>query len=80
MCHQGTLFYADIPYADYRELNEFYTIPNIVIFRYVKTGIELRRNLIDDYLVMKYDVLKLYDTFNHKNRTNDGKKAILSHE
>ena len=72
-----------IPYIDYKELNEFYTIPELCKLLSIdkKTlkekceqyGIEVRRNEIGDWGLVKYDVRKLHNTLYHEDR--GGKKT-----
>ena len=67
-----------VPYINYKELNEFYTIPelcrllaidkNTLKEKSEQYGIELRRNEIGDWGLVKYDVRKLHNTLYYEDR------------
>ncbi len=67
-----------VPYINYKELNEFYTIPelcrllaidkNTLKEKNEQYGIELRRNEIGDWGLVKYDVRKLHNTLYYEDR------------
>ena len=71
-----------IPYIQYKELKEFYTIPELCkLFNMDKPllkkkcaqyGVEPRRNKIGDYGFVKYDVRKLHNTIYYEDRDQDG--------
>lgn len=68
---------SKIPYVQYNDLKEFYTIPELCkLFNMDKPqlkkkcaqyGIEPRRNEIGDYGFVKYDVRKLHNTIYHED-------------
>lgn len=63
---------AHVPFINYKDLKEFYTIPEVCkLFNMEKAeirkkcekyGIEPRRNEIGEYGFVKYDVRKLHNT------------------
>ena len=67
-----------IPYIQYKDLKEFYTIPELYkLFNMDKQllkkkcaqyGIDPRRNEIGDYGFVKYDVRKLHNMIYHEER------------
>ena len=69
---------ANVPYINYKELDEFYTIPQIAkLFDLSKQdlkqkckqyGIEPRRNEIGDFGFVKYDVRKLHNLLYHEGK------------
>ena len=71
----------NIPYIDYKELDEFYTIPKLCRLldmskpelkeKCKQYGIEPRRNEIGDYGLVKYDVRKLHNTLYHESRSTE---------
>ena len=71
---------ANVPYINYKELDEFYTIPQIAkLFDLSKQdlkqkckqyGIEPRRNEIGDFGFVKYDVRKLHNAIYYEDREN----------
>ncbi len=72
-----------VPYINYKELNEFYTIPelcrllaidkNTLKEKSEQYGIEVRRNEIGDCGFVKYDVRKLHIALYYEDR--GGRKA-----
>lgn len=68
---------SKIPYVQYKDLKEFYTIPELCkLFNMDKSQlkkkctqyvIEPRRNEIGDYGFVKYDVRKLHNTIYHED-------------
>ena len=72
----------NVPYVQYKDLKEFYTIPELCkLLNMDKTslkkkcaqyGIEPRRNEIGDYGFVKYDVRKLHNTLYYEDRNQDG--------
>ena len=75
---------ANVPYINYKDLDEFYTIPQIAkLFDLPKQdlkqkckqyGIEPRRNEIGDFGFVKYDVRKLHNAIYYEDRES-GKEA-----
>lgn len=69
---------ANVPYINYKDLDEFYTIPQIAkLFDLSKQdlkqkckqyGIEPRRNEIGDFGFVKYDVRKLNNAIYYEDR------------
>lgn len=67
---------AKVPYIDYKNLKEFYTIPEVCkLFDMSKAelkkkctqySIDPRRNEIGDYGLVKYDVRKLHNSIYHE--------------
>ena len=72
----------DVPYINYKELDEFYTINETCeLLQLDKTtlrkkgeqyGIQPRRNEIGDYGFVKYDVRKLHNNLYYENRERTG--------
>ena len=72
----------NVPYVQYRDLKEFYTIPELCKLlnmdkpllkkKCAQYGIEPRRNEIGDYGFVKYDVRKLHNTIYYEDRDQDG--------
>ncbi|MEE0154629.1 MAG: hypothetical protein UEF48_05410 [Agathobaculum butyriciproducens] len=68
----------EIPYINYRDLEEFYTIDDVCkLFQMSKNdlkqkcrqyGVEPRRNEIGDYGFVKYDVRKLHNKLYYEDR------------
>ena len=75
---------SKIPYINYKDLNEFYTIPEICqLFQMEKSevkskceqyGVVPRRNEIGAYGLVKYDVRKLHNTLYHEDAPADPTK------
>ncbi len=75
------LFGIVIPYVNYREREEFYTIPQLCeLFDMDKSSlrkkceqydIKPRRNEIGEYGLVKYDVRKLHNTLYYEDRMED---------
>lgn len=73
----------NVPYINYKELDEFYTIQQICkLFEMQKAdlrdkckqyGIEPRQNEIGEYGFVKYDVRKLHNTLYHESQGSDKK-------
>ena len=74
-----------IPYINYQELGEFYTIPLLSkLFGISKQelkekceqyGIKPRRNEIGDYGFVRFDVRKLHNTLYHESRSNEKERG-----
>lgn len=69
---------SKIPYIDYNDLDEFYTIPQLCkLFSMSKAelkakceqyDVELRRNEIGEYGLVKYDVRRLHNYIYKEDR------------
>jgi len=67
-----------IPYINYKELDEFYTVPQLAGLLGIskqelkeqceKYGIKPRRNEIGDYGFVRFDVRKLHNALYHESR------------
>ena len=74
-----------IPYINYKELDEFYTINALCSLleldkaalrkKCEQYGIQPRRNEIGDYGFVKYDVRKLHNLLYYENRERTGYTA-----
>lgn len=77
-----------VPYINYAELDEFYTIQQLAkLFGITKQdlkerceqhGIEPRRNEVGEYGFVRFDVRKLHNILYHESRSN--KKAVHQRE
>lgn len=73
----------NIPYINYKELDEFYTISQLCDLLNLSKqelkekcelyGVKPRRNEIGDYGLVKYDVRKLHNSLYHEGRDNEKK-------
>lgn len=71
---------AMVPYVDYKNLSEFYTVKELCeLFQMKKEdlkqqcetyGIEPRRNEIGEYGFVKYDVRKLHNLIYHADKNH----------
>lgn len=69
---------ANVPYIKYKEMKEFYTIPEVcLLFGMSKSslkaacekyGVEPRRNEIGEYGFVAYDVRKLHNALYHEEK------------
>ena len=76
---------AEIPYINYKELDEFYTIPDLCdLFQMDKQTLKAkceqykvkpRRNEIGEHGFVKYDVRKLHNLLYYEDRDRSGKAA-----
>ena len=74
---------AELPYINYKELDEFYTIPALCdLFQLDKQTLKSkceqykvkpRRNEIGEYGFVKYDVRKLHNLLYYEDRDRSGK-------
>ncbi len=74
-----------IPFIDYRKLDEFYTIQQLADLLHLKKsvlkekceqyGIKPRRNEVGEYGFVRYDVRRLHNELYHECRTN-GKNPL----
>ena len=72
---------SKIPYINYKELEEFYTIPQLCqLFGIDKSALKRkcaqynispRRNEIGEYGLVKYDVRKLHSAIYHEDEVDD---------
>ena len=72
---------AKIPYVNYKEREEFYTIPQLCqLFDMGKSSlrkkckqynIRPRRNEIGEYSLVKYDACKLHNVIYHEDKVED---------
>ena len=72
---------AQVPYIQYKDLNEFYTISALCnLFNMDKPllkkkceqyGIDPRQNEIGEYGFVKYDVRKLHNAMYHEDRSQN---------
>lgn len=73
----------NIPYINYKELDEFYTISQLCSLltlskpelkeKCEQYGVKPRRNEIGDYGLVKYDVRKLHKRLYYEGRDNEKK-------
>ena len=73
----------NIPFINYRELDEFYTILQLCSLldlskqelkeKCEQYGVKPRRNEIGDYGLVKYDVRKLHNILYYEGRDNEKK-------
>ena len=73
----------NIPYINYKEHYEFYTIPQICSLldfskqelkeKCERYGVKPRRNEIGDYGLVKYDVRKLHNSLYYEGRDSEKK-------
>lgn len=69
---------SNIPYINYKELDEFYTVGQLADLLGISKqelkqaceqyGIKLRRNEIGDYGFVRFDVRKLHNALYHESR------------
>ena len=75
----------DIPYINYKELDEFYTVNETCQLLHLdkstlrkkceQYGIQPRRNEIGDYGLVKYDVRKLHNLLYYEDRDRTDKPS-----
>ncbi len=82
----GGLLMTNVPYIDYHQLNEFYTIAELCkLFQMQKSdlkskckqyGIEPRRNEIGEPGFVNYDVRKLHNLLYYENREHANNSPV----